>query len=83
MGDDKKKQTLSQVKREELLIKWLNKYEDEGVKSNLSINYLYYDGWNETEEFEYDIDPYNIVQEYKCGDKLFYIKSQYEQYLKT
>jgi hypothetical protein len=75
---------LSQAKREELLIKWLNKYKNEGLKYNLTVNYLFYDGWNEGKVFEYEIDPYSIEQEFKCDktNKIFYIKSQYEEHLK-
>ena len=74
---------LSQAKREELLIKWLNKYKNDGLKHNLSVNYLFYDGWKEGEIFEYEIDPYS-TEEFKCEktNKTFYIKSQYEEHLK-
>lgn len=30
-------------KREDLLIKWLKQYENEGVKYDLCVNYLFYD----------------------------------------
>ena len=83
--DDKNKtKRLSQSKREEILIKWLNKYKNEGLKYNLSVNYLFYDGWKEGEVFEYEIDPYSIENEFKCEktNKIFYIKSQYEEHLK-
>ena len=73
----------SQAKREELLIKWLKYYEKNGVKHNLSVNYLFYDGWKEGEVFEYEIDPYS-TEEFKCEktNKIFYIKSQYEEHIK-
>ena len=82
VDDNKKRQQLSQAKREELLIKWLKKYKEEGVKYSLSVNYLFYDGWKEGELFEYEINPYN-TDEFKCDktNKIFYIKSQYEQHL--
>ena len=75
---------LSQAKKEEILIKWLKYYEKNGVKHNLSVNYLFYDGWKEGEVFEYEIDPYS-TEEFKCDktNKIFYIKSQYEEHLKN
>ena len=82
VDNNKKKQKLSQAKREELLIKWLKKYKNDGLKYNLSVNYLFYDGWNKEEVFEYEIDAYS-TEEFKCEktDKIFYIKSQYEEHL--
>ena len=82
VDNNKKKQKLSQAKREELLIKWLKHYKEEGVKYHLSVNYLFYDGWNKEEVFEYEIDAYS-TEEFKCEktDKIFYIKSQYEEHL--
>ena len=85
VDDNKKRQKLSQAKREELLIKWLKYYEENGVKYDLSVNYLFYDGWNKNVVFEYEIDPYSSIREFKCEktNKIFYIKSQYEEHLKS
>jgi len=82
--DNNKTKKLSQAKKEELLIKWLKYYEKNGVKHNLSVNYLFYDGWKEGEIFEYEIEPYS-TEEFKCEktNKIFYIKSQYEEHLKN
>jgi hypothetical protein len=82
--DNNKTKKLSQAKREEILIKWLKKYKNDGLKHNLSVNYLFYDGWKEGEIFEYEIEPYSTEQEFKCDktNKIFYIKSQYEEHLK-
>ena len=82
--DNNKTKKLSQAKKEELLIKWLKYYEKNGVKHNLSVNYLFYDGWKEGEIFEYEIEPYS-TEEFKCDktNKIFYIKSQYEEHLKN
>lgn len=43
---DGKRKVFSKAKREELLIKWLKHYEKEGIKFNLCVNYLFYDGWS-------------------------------------
>ena len=82
--ENNKTKKISQAKKEELLIKWLKYYEKNGVKHNLSVNYLFYDGWKEGEIFEYEIEPYSTEQEFKCDktNKIFYIKSQYEEHLK-
>tara|TARA_B110000977_G_C11049621_1_gene481823 strand:- start:206 stop:361 length:156 start_codon:yes stop_codon:yes gene_type:complete len=45
---------------------------------------LFYDGWKEGKIFEYEIEPYS-TEEFKCEktNKIFYIKSQYEEHLKN
>ena len=83
--ENNKTKKISQAKKEELLIKWLKYYKKNGVKYDLSVNYLFYDGWKEGKIFEYEIDPYSTEQEFKCDktNKIFYIKSQYEEHLKN
>ena len=86
---DGKRKVFSKAKREELLIKWLKRYEEEGAKYDLCVNYLFYDEWTPDKIFEYEIEPYSSVgnsleqEEYICEkcNKEFYIKSMYAEHV--
>ena len=75
-----KKNKISQLIRETSLIKWLHYYEKiENVPDMLSVQYLYY---NDNNQKNYKIDPYETTIEYKCDtcNKIFYVEDMYKEH---
>jgi hypothetical protein len=76
-----KRQKLSQVKREELLVKWVKLYMSQMPKHHLSVKYLFYDGHSDGRDKYYNIDPYD-TQKYYCKicDKEFYVEDIFKEH---
>jgi hypothetical protein len=53
-------ETIPLKKREEILIKFLQKYYHTKPEYNLSVIYLFYDGFDLDNVKEIDIDPYTV-----------------------
>ena len=75
-----KKQSLSQPKKEDLLIKWIKYYKDNVPDNFLSVKYLFYDGKNQNKLFE--INPYQDYEE-ECQncDKVFYVEGMLDEHV--
>jgi uncharacterized OB-fold protein len=80
-GSNGKRQKLCQADREDLLLKWLKKYEATVPSTCLSVNYLFYDHWEAGTVFEYEIDPYKSFEQAceTCG-QVFYIRPQFDNH---
>jgi hypothetical protein len=75
-----KRQKLPQVKREELLVKWIKLYMNQIPKHHLSVKYLFYDGYTDKDNY-YKIDPYDIQKYYcKLCNKEFYVEDIFKEH---
>ena len=79
-----KRQKLPQVKREELLVKWIKLYMSQIPKHHLSVKYLFYDGHSDGRDKYYNIDPYD-TQKYFCKicEKEFYVENIFKEHSNT
>lgn len=75
-----KKVEISQQKREDILLRWVEKAMNISVEVCLSVIYLFYDGYYEgIKDFE-SIDPYKDVNfECDCGE-IFYVYLWFEEH---
>jgi hypothetical protein len=79
------KDKIDNIKREEILLKWIEKARDNIPKSLCNIIYLFYDGYNKKIKEFFPIDPYDTkiykCSENNCKSEQTYIRAIYENHI--